>query len=234
MSSERRSDIDWNDVVKKEARGINDEDLGEVQEIGFNYIFVQKGLVSKEKFYIPFSEVDSYDGNVLRFKLSEEEIRSNYTGDPVASSPNVNIVKGDINSEVKRAEPETESTTLPLVEEKLSISKTEVIYKEAKIIKEPVTKIEEIEVPLTHEELIFERRPAGKDAPSIRNLEPPVTSRQEIKIPLKREEVELKKETHAKEEVIVKKKRVVENKTITEEVKSDKLLDRGRDMLESG
>jgi uncharacterized protein (TIGR02271 family) len=233
MSSERRSDIDWNDVVKKEARGINDEDLGEVQEIGFNYIFVQKGLVSKEKFYIPFSEVDSYDGNVLRFKLSEEEIRSNYTGDPVASSPNVNIVKGDINSEVKRAEPETESTTLPLVEEKLSISKTEVIYKEAKIIKEPVTKIEEIEVPLTHEELIFERRPAGKDAPSIRNLEPPVTSRQEIKIPLKRE-VELKKETHAKEEVIVKKKRVVETKTITEEVKSDKLLDRGRDMLESG
>ena len=58
MSSERRSDIDWNDVVKKEARGINDEDLGEVQ-IGFNYIFVQKGLISKEKFYIPFTEVDS-------------------------------------------------------------------------------------------------------------------------------------------------------------------------------
>ena len=27
------SDIDWNDVIKKEARGINDEDLGEVQEI---------------------------------------------------------------------------------------------------------------------------------------------------------------------------------------------------------
>ena len=26
------SDIDWNDVIEKEARGINDEDLGEVQE----------------------------------------------------------------------------------------------------------------------------------------------------------------------------------------------------------
>ena len=76
-----------------------------------------------------------------------------------------------------------------------------------------------------HEELIVERRLAGEDAPSIRNLEPPVTSRQEIKIPLKREEAELKKETYVKEEVIVKKKRIVETKTITEEVKSDKLLE---------
>ena len=27
------NNIDWNDVIKKEARGINDADLGEVQEI---------------------------------------------------------------------------------------------------------------------------------------------------------------------------------------------------------
>jgi uncharacterized protein (TIGR02271 family) len=232
MSSERQSKIDWNDVVKKEARGSHDEDLGEVQEIGTNYIFVEKGLISKEKFYIPFTEVDSFDGNVLRFKLSEEEIRSNYTGDPLASSPNVNIVKGDTKNEDKRSEAESASPTLPLVEEKLNVSKTEVIYKEAKIIKEPLTKIEEVEVPLTHEELVFERRPAGKNAPSIRNMESPVTSRQEIKIPLKREELELKKETYVKEEVIIKKKRIVETKMITEELKGDKLLDSGRDMLE--
>jgi uncharacterized protein (TIGR02271 family) len=234
MSSEQRSDIDWADVVKKEARGSNDEDLGEVQEIGINYIFIQKGLISKEKFYIPFTEVDNFDGNVLKFKLSQEEIRSNYTGDPGASSSNVNIVKGDTKSEDKRFEPEaeSESTTFPLVEEKLNISKSEVIYKEAKIIKEPVTMIEEVEVPLTHEELVFERRPAGNNSHSTLNLEPPVTSRQEITISLKREEVELKKNTHVKEEVIVKKKRIVKTKIITEDVKSEKLLDSGRDMLE--
>ena len=26
-------DIDWNDVIKKEARGINNEDFGEIQDI---------------------------------------------------------------------------------------------------------------------------------------------------------------------------------------------------------
>lgn len=58
MSTERRSDIDWNDAIKKEARDKNNEDLGEVQEIGIDYIFIQKCLMNKEKFYIPYSEVE--------------------------------------------------------------------------------------------------------------------------------------------------------------------------------
>jgi hypothetical protein len=59
--------IDWNYVIGKEARSANDEDLGEVQEIDGNYIFVQRGIISKEKFYIPVDMVESFDGNVLRF-----------------------------------------------------------------------------------------------------------------------------------------------------------------------
>lgn len=232
MSTERRSDIDWNDAIKKEARDKNNEDLGEVEEIGIDHIFIQKGLMNKEKFYIPYSEVESYDGNVLRFKLSEEEIKSNYAGDPSASSPNVSIIKDDTKIEDKRSESESDSTIHPLVEEKLNISKTEVIYKEAKLIKEPVTETKKIEVPVTHEELVVERRPAGKNVPSIQDLEPPVISRQEIKIPLKREQVEIKKETYIKEEVVVKKKRILETKTITEEVRSEKLLVSGQDIPE--
>ena len=47
------NNIDWNDVIKKEARGNNDEDFGEVQDIQGNYVLVQKGIIDKEKFYIP-------------------------------------------------------------------------------------------------------------------------------------------------------------------------------------
>ena len=36
------SNINWNDVIKKEARGLNDEDFGEVQEVSNGYVFVQK------------------------------------------------------------------------------------------------------------------------------------------------------------------------------------------------
>ena len=58
------SSIDWNDVTKKEARGSNDEDLGEVQEVGQNYVLVQRGMVNKKKFYIPRDLAESYDGSM--------------------------------------------------------------------------------------------------------------------------------------------------------------------------
>ena len=77
----REQGIDWDDVIKKEARGINDEDLGEVKEVGDTYVLVQKGVINKEKFYVPQNEVESYDGNILRFKLSEEEINNGFFND---------------------------------------------------------------------------------------------------------------------------------------------------------
>jgi uncharacterized protein (TIGR02271 family) len=210
--------INWDDVIKKEARGINDEDLGEVKEVGDTYVLLQKGLINKEKFYVPQNEVESYDGNILRFKLSEEEIKSKYSGD---SPPALNTDTGKDYEE----EGESESTRVPLVEERLDISKRDVTYKEATLTKEPVTETKTVEVPLTHEELIVERRPASESTTSIRDLKPPVTSKQEIKIPLKKEEVEVKKEPYVKEEVVLKKRRVTETKTVTEEVKSERLTD---------
>jgi uncharacterized protein (TIGR02271 family) len=215
MSNEH--DINWDDVIKKEARGINDEDLGEVQEVGDTYVLVQKGLINKEKFYVPQNEVESYDGSILRFKLSEEEIKSKYSRD---SPPAL-----DTNTEKDYEEGESESTRVPLVEERLDISKRDVTYKEATLTKEPVTETKTIEVPLTREELIVERRPASESTTSTRDLKPPVTSKQEIKIPLKKEEVEVKKQSYVKEEIVLKKRRITETKTITEEVKSERLTD---------
>lgn len=212
----REQGINWDDVIKKEARGINDEDLGEVKEVGDTYVLVQKGVINKEKYYVPQNEVESYDGNILRFKLSEEEIKSKYLGD----SPPLTR-----NTERDDGEEESESTRVSLVEERLNISKRDVTYKEATLVKEPVTETKTVEVPITHEELIVERRTASKSTTSTSDLKPPVTSKEEIKIPLKKEEVEVKKEPYVKEEVVLKKRRVTETKTITEEVKSERLAD---------
>jgi hypothetical protein len=41
------SNIEWNDTIKKEARGSNDEDSWEVQEITDSYVLVQIGLINK-------------------------------------------------------------------------------------------------------------------------------------------------------------------------------------------
>ena len=66
--------IDWNDLLKKEARCINDKDLGEVQNVDHDYVLTQKGMPSnKEKFYLPKYLVEKYDGITIWFRLSEQE-----------------------------------------------------------------------------------------------------------------------------------------------------------------
>jgi hypothetical protein len=72
------SNIDWTDVIKKEARGLNDADFGEVQEISNGLVLTQRGIVNKELFSIPQSVVESYDGQVLRFNVSEIEAVDKY------------------------------------------------------------------------------------------------------------------------------------------------------------
>lgn len=70
--------IDWTDIIKKEARGLNDYDLGEIQEVSNGMILTQRGIVNKEIFSIPQSLVESYDGKVLRFRVSEDEATNKY------------------------------------------------------------------------------------------------------------------------------------------------------------
>ena len=222
--SGKQGSINWNEVIKKEARGKNGEDLGEVQEVGDTHISVQKGLISKERFHIPRSEVEGYDGNVLRFNISEDDARSKYLGD---LPPSISSVDDSISNigESEAKQEDSETTLIPLVEEKLNISKREVTYNEATLIKEPITETKTVEVPLIYEELIVERRPPTEATTSQHELKPPVTTREEIKIPLKKEEVEVKKESYVKEEVVLKKRHITERRTITEEVKSEKLAE---------
>ena len=73
-----RTEIDWNDVIKKEAKGDNDFDIGEVQEVSNGLILVQRGIGNKEIFSIPQYKVESYDGKVLKFAISEDEALNKY------------------------------------------------------------------------------------------------------------------------------------------------------------
>ncbi|MFL6419228.1 MAG: hypothetical protein ACJ71P_07430 [Nitrososphaeraceae archaeon] len=46
------NNIDWNEVVKKEARGIDDADFGEVQ-LTIGDTVITKGIVDKDRFTCP-------------------------------------------------------------------------------------------------------------------------------------------------------------------------------------
>jgi uncharacterized protein (TIGR02271 family) len=110
----------------------------------------------------------------------------------------------------------------PFVEERYASQKKEVI-EVATIVKEPVRETRQMDVSLTHEELVLNRKSVTKP---IHSYEKPVKIRTEIKIPLKREEIESTKKSYVIEDVIVKKKLVTETQTITEEVTSEKITEK--------
>ena len=202
------SEIPWDEIIKKEARGIDDADLGEVQEVNSDYVVTLKGILDKEWFHIPRNLVASYDGNKLIFRVTKEEAETSFLRN---ERPGESV------------EEDESETHIPVVEERLEPT-TKVIIEQATVVKEPIKETKTVEVPLTHEELVIERR-------TIEDYrltdEKPVESRTEIKIPLKREEVEATKQSYVKEEIIVKKKQVTETRTITEELASEKLAEEG-------
>jgi|SRR6188472_20979 hypothetical protein len=74
--------IEWKDIIKKEARGYEKgDDLGEVQEIGQEFVVTERGRVKKNKFYLPKQLVAGYDGDVLWFNITEQEAEDNFKKD---------------------------------------------------------------------------------------------------------------------------------------------------------
>ena len=217
------ADIDWNDTIKKEARGSNDEDLGEVQEIANGYVVVQKGLINKEKFHIPQDKAESYDGSVLRFSISEEDAINRYAED--SSSPSIEdqyesttaIDSGGGSGGGIQVE-EDEEKAAPLTDEKSGATKG-IQEGQDTPTKEPVTETKTVEVPVTHEEVTIEIRPPSGQS----KAQEPVSSEENIAIPLKREEVEVSKTAFVKEEAIVKKNPITETQEISEETTSEKV-----------
>ena len=204
MEYSNNGNIRWDEVTKKEARGIDDYDLGEIQQVTSEYVLTQKGLVNMKWFEIPKRLAQEFDGNKLVLKVTEEDAKNLYIKH---ESP--------LDDETEESE-----STAPLVEERLEPQKKEVI-EEATIVKEPVKETKEMDVSLTHEELVLERKPVTE---STSTDEKPVETRR-IKIPLKREEIESTKQSYVKEEVIVKKKPVTETQSVTEEVTSEKITE---------
>ena len=189
--------------------------MGEVQEVKDNYVLVQRGIIDKEKFYIPKDQAESFDGDVLKFKFSEQELskyqdeQSSYLIDAESNS--------DINHDnIQEDDPDHERVSLP--EERLDVSKVSQ-ENQATITKKPVTETKTEQVQLMHEEISIERRPPS----GLIEAQSPIQSQEDIKILLKREEIEVTKKPYVKEEIVIKKNPFTDSKEITEDVTSEEL-----------
>lgn len=217
MSKNNGDNIDWNNIVKKEAIGLNGEDLGEVLEVGKNHIVTQKGIINRKRYYLPKKSVSSFDGSVLKLNMTHNDLDGYKETDGLKFDEYSSFKSSDMTKELE--------TKIPVMAETLEVSKR-LIENKVKIIKEPVKEIKKIDIELTHEEITIERIPSNNESTSSipsPSIEDSAQSKTELIIQLKREEPVIRKQSYVKEEVIIRKKPVTETKTITEVVVNERV-----------
>ncbi len=238
MESDSKN-IPWNEIIKKEARGINDADFGKIQEVGSDSILTKKGIINTKLFEIPKDLVENYDDDIVYFKITEEDainlyMRKEEDDEEDVSIDQSEITKKDENNDLTTSSNSIDTNTneeivIPLMGEELVVTKKE-LQDEITIIKEPIRETKTEQVQLIHEEIEIERRSVNNlsnssNDTSISEDVHPVESKTEIKIPLKREEAEVTKKPYVKEELVIRKKPVTETRQITEEVTYEQVVE---------
>ena len=222
------SHINWDDLIKKEARDVNNEEVGEVQEVTPDYLLVEKGLINKEKFFIPRNLVAGYNGTSLVFNMTFQDLKNKFLRDspPIVSQ----------SSFAEGATISDDLIIIPVIAEKLQVDKT-VFVQEAKIIKEPITDVKTAQVSLLHEELYIETRPLNDQEVTIHDEDKhdpqhqllyqsnsPIENEEEVaNLFLKIEIPEVSKRPSLKEEIIIKKQSITKTKRISEQIRSELL-----------
>lgn len=151
---------------------------------------------------------------------SGERVRENTDTLSSALAPDVSGPSGD------DARGET-TIAVPLAEEHLE-PRTHSAANTAHVRKVVSTEPRSLEVPVTHDELRVERVPVTHDT-TARALGPDAFTEKDIDVPLMGEQVTLEKRTRVTEEVVLRKRRVTQQKSYTGEVRKERVWVEGTD-----
>jgi uncharacterized protein (TIGR02271 family) len=210
--------VNWDRIIHKNIRTLDNQGMGKVIAMPNDEdTIIISSQSGGEQYKIPRSSVSGFNGAEVLLNETAYKISSSYRVDNALA---YEARLSDIITEERQQQEEKEESTVPVIEERLNVSKKTSITQYT-ITKDPITEKKTIEVPVTHEELIVEKRPPKYSTSS--SAQGPVKSKTEIKVPLNREEVEVTKEPFVKEEVVVKKKPVTETRTVSDTVRKERI-----------
>ncbi len=78
MSGSSGPTIPWNQLKEKKVKTNDGKDVGEIKEVSQNHLRLEKGTISKDKFWIPKYIVDTFDGKNIWLSVNEVEVRGTY------------------------------------------------------------------------------------------------------------------------------------------------------------
>jgi stress response protein YsnF len=224
--SNNKEKINWDNVLKKEVIGTDGLDLGEVAEVGNNFVIIQKGLLNKKRYIIPISTVENFDGDILRVKVNENDLLEYEEPTDPQFKDYSTFKSSDMSGEIE--------TKIPVIGENLEIAK-KIVEDKVDIIKDPIKETKTVEIELTYEKVSIERIPFDNKIKDTNDtsepsnvdykpaIEKPVSTKTQISIPLKREVPVVIKNPYIREEVVIKKRPVKETKIITTDITNERV-----------
>jgi len=135
-----------------------------------------------------------------------------------ASHTSTHAKAGVTSTTVDTAHRSEEAGTVHLHEEQLRATKTPVETGEVRLRKEVVTEQKNIQVPVTREEVVIERRPATGHASAA-----DIKAGEEIHIPVKEEQVKVEKEAFVTGEVSIGKRKVTDTENVSGTVRKEQV-----------
>jgi len=193
--------------------GANGDKVGSIQEVGNDYVVVEKGFFFPKDYYIPWSAIEGVteDNDVYLFVTKEEALAQDW-----GTAPSVDMTMGSAGTTAGTAEviaPEytaqtdagatsADATRVPIYEEQITPVKRPVSRGAVRIEKKLVTEDRTVSVPVTEERVRVTRvdtdEPASAEATDL-------LQEGTIEVPLQGEEVTLEKTARKTGEVVVEK-----------------------------
>jgi uncharacterized protein (TIGR02271 family) len=222
--------IGW-DVI-----GADNQKLGEVTDVGPNYVLLTKGLIFVKDIYVPFEAVSDVDAEAGRVYInaSKDEVESmgwddapesgttgssGYLGSDSGSSRDATL--GDGGSTMDSASSSSsDSFRVPVREEQLRASTSVSEAGAVEVNKNVVEQEQQLDVPVTREEVDVRRvrvdRPASGDDGATMDGGT-------IRVPVHAETVDVTKEQRVVEEIEISKRPVTETQRVSDTVRREEV-----------
>jgi uncharacterized protein (TIGR02271 family) len=185
------------------------EKIGDVIEVGSNYVLVQKGWLLPMDLYIPLSSVTSVDPDNANFivDVTKENVETLGWDNPPA----------DANWDARAT---NDSFTVPVREERVEAKKHARDAGQVTVDKHVVEQQQELDVPVTHEEVDVTRRRVDRPLDSDDTI---ADDGETIRVPLRAEDVDVRKDARVVEEVEISKRPVTETQRVSETVRREEI-----------
>jgi hypothetical protein len=70
--------MNWDTLSDRDSKTLDNFELGKVKQVADDYIYTEKGVLQKDKFYIPRRFADRFDGKTLWFAITKGQAENEF------------------------------------------------------------------------------------------------------------------------------------------------------------